>query len=75
MKGLRIIDLSYPIADDMLVYPEMERPVMQWLGKAPYVSFVAEHEILREMAQAGFEAREYWTHGRANSLFLIACRV
>jgi kynurenine formamidase len=33
MKGLRIIDLSYPIADDMLVYPEMERPVMQWLGK------------------------------------------
>lgn len=50
-------------------------PVMQWLGKAPYVSFVAEHEVLREMAQAGFEAREHWTHGRANSLFLIARRV
>jgi kynurenine formamidase len=33
MDGLRIIDLSYPITDDMLVYPEMERPGMQWLGK------------------------------------------
>jgi kynurenine formamidase len=33
MKDLRIIDLSYPISDDMLVYPEMERPVMQWLGR------------------------------------------
>ena len=33
MKELRIIDLSYPISDDMLVYPQMERPAMQWLGK------------------------------------------
>jgi arylformamidase len=33
MSGSQIIDLSYPITDDMLVYPQMERPVMQWLGK------------------------------------------
>lgn len=50
-------------------------PVMQWLGKAPYVSFAREKEVLREVSEAGFEARESWTHGRANSLFLIAGKV
>lgn len=49
--------------------------VMRWLGKAPHVSFAGEKDILREVAQAGFEAREYWTHGRAKSLFLVACKV
>jgi arylformamidase len=29
----RIIDLSYPITDEIQVYPQIERPVMQWLGK------------------------------------------
>jgi len=51
------------------------RPVirlMQWLGKAPYVSFVGAAEMLGEVAAAGFEEQEHWTHGRANSLFLIA---
>ncbi len=33
MKATRIIDLSYPIKEDMLVYPGMERPMFQWLGK------------------------------------------
>ena len=47
-------------------------PVMQWLGKAPYVSFAGAGDVLREVAAAGFEEREHWTHGRANSLFLIA---
>jgi len=49
--------------------------VMQWMGKAPYVSFVGANEVLSEMAAAGFEEREHWTHGRANSLFLIASKV
>jgi arylformamidase len=33
MSSPQIIDLSYPISDDMLVYPQMERPEMHWLGK------------------------------------------
>lgn len=47
-------------------------PLMQWLGKAPYVSFFTAKALLQEMETAGFEAQEHWTHGRANSLFLVA---
>ncbi len=49
-------------------------PVLQWVGKAPYVSFVSAKGMLREVASAGFERQEHWTHGRANSLFLVARR-
>jgi len=48
-------------------------PVMQWLGKAPHVSFLSASGVLQEVAEVGFSEREHWTHGRANSLFLIAC--
>jgi len=47
-------------------------PILQWIGKAPYVSFVKAEQIMREVTAAGFEAEQHWTHGRANSLFLIA---
>lgn len=50
-------------------------PVLQWIGKAPYVSFVGANDVLREVAMAGFEEQEHWAHGRANSLFLIASKV
>ena len=33
MKEGCIIDLSYPIKSDMLVYPGTERPVFQWVGR------------------------------------------
>jgi arylformamidase len=33
MKDIKIIDLSYTIQSDMLVYPGNERPVFQWLGR------------------------------------------
>jgi len=49
-------------------------PVMQWLGKAPYVSFAHEDTVRQEVTSAGFEVTEQWTHGRANSLFLIAMK-
>ena len=49
-------------------------PVLQWVGKAPYVSFVSANDMLDEVAAAGFETQEHWTHGRANSLFLVANR-
>jgi ubiquinone/menaquinone biosynthesis C-methylase UbiE len=50
-------------------------PVLQWIGKAPYVSFVGTKIMLREVASAGFEEREHWIHGRASSLFLVAEKV
>lgn len=46
--------------------------VMQWIGKAPYVGFLGVQQVLQEVAKAGFEAQDHWTHGRANSLFLVA---
>lgn len=33
VKKSRIVDLTYTIKSDMLVYPGMERPVFQWIGK------------------------------------------
>lgn len=50
-------------------------PVMQWLGKAPYVSFLRSQKVLDEVASAGFIEREHWTHGRASNLFLVAEKV
>lgn len=50
-------------------------PVMQWLGKAPYVSFLGVNTVLKEVASAGFAEQEHWTHGRASSLFLVAKKV
>ncbi len=47
-------------------------PLMQWIGKAPYVSFAKADQVLGEVAAVGFQAEEHWTHGRTNSLFLIA---
>jgi ubiquinone/menaquinone biosynthesis C-methylase UbiE len=47
-------------------------PVLQWFGKAPYVSFLRAGRFLDEVDAAGFEALEHWTHGRTNSLFLVA---
>ena len=33
MRGSRIIDLSYTISSDMLVYPDTERPSFQWIRR------------------------------------------
>lgn len=50
-------------------------PVLQWIGKAPYVSFLASNQVVREVVAAGFEDQEHWTHGRTSSLFLVASKV
>jgi kynurenine formamidase len=34
MNRSRIVDLSYPVSSDMLIYPGTERPAFQWLGRA-----------------------------------------
>lgn len=59
---------------DRMGFLRLVIPVLQWIGKAPYVSFAGTSEVLAEVADAGFEVREHWNHGRANSLFLIAYR-
>ncbi len=49
-------------------------PVMQWLGKAPFVNFLKAHDVLAEIETTGFQNKETWTHGKANSLFVVATR-
>ena len=49
-------------------------PVLQWLGKAPYVSFLRAEGVRQELRTAGFHECEHWVHGRANSLFLVASK-
>lgn len=59
---------------DRMWYLRPVVPVLQWIGKAPDVSFLGAHTVLGEITAAGFEEREHWTHGRANSLFLVASK-
>ena len=57
---------------DRMWYLRPVIPLMQWLGKAPHVDFLSAGDFLGEVAAAGFESLDHWTHGRANSLFLLA---
>ena len=65
---------STPCLADRMWFLRPVIPVLQWIGKAPYVSFFAESELLHEMATAGFEEQERFAHGRANSVFMIASK-
>ena len=47
-------------------------PIMQWFGQAPFVNFLKAKRMRAEILGAGFEEVEHWTHGRANSLFMVA---
>jgi arylformamidase len=33
MSAARVVDLTYPITNEMIVYPGFERPAFQWLGR------------------------------------------
>ena len=46
--------------------------VMQWIGKAPYVSFLKSEQVTSEIMDAGFAIEERWNHGRMNTLFMVA---
>jgi len=46
--------------------------VMQCFGKAPYVTFLNDANVLKEIEAVGFDALDHWTHGNSNSLFLVA---
>lgn len=60
---------------DRLWYLRPVIPVLQWVGKAPYVSFLRADAVRKEVEAAGFAEREHWTHGRANTLFLVVEKV
>lgn len=50
-------------------------PVMQLLGKAPFVTALSEHDLTREIAEAGFEIIEsarHGTRGKDARPFLVA---
>ncbi len=49
-------------------------PVLRWLGKAPYVSFIRVNDFMAEISAAGFQVQQHCTHGRANSLFLVCSK-
>jgi cyclopropane fatty-acyl-phospholipid synthase-like methyltransferase len=59
---------------DRMWYLRPVIPVLQWIGKAPYVNFLAANDVLLELADEGFETQEHWTHGRTNSLFAVATK-
>lgn len=47
-------------------------PVMQWIGKAPYVAFIKEAEMIGELENAGFEIVEHYLPKKSPALFIIA---
>ena len=47
-------------------------PVMQWFGRAPHFEFLKAEQVSEEIHNAGFSIKESWSHGKANSLFVIA---
>lgn len=50
-------------------------PVMQFIGKAPYVAYFSAEDLEREIAVAGFEIVECDRHasrGKGTSIFLVA---
>jgi ubiquinone/menaquinone biosynthesis C-methylase UbiE len=57
---------------DRMWYIQPIIPIMQWFGKAPFVNFLRAKRMRAEIIGAGFEDTEHWTHGRANSLFMVA---
>ncbi len=64
-----------PCLSDRMGYLRAVIPVMRWVGMAPPVTFLGASGLEREITAAGFEAQERWTHGKTNSLFLIAKKV
>ncbi|ASP37832.1 SAM-dependent methyltransferase [Bacterioplanes sanyensis] len=46
--------------------------IMQWLNKAPAVSFSKQKDFLAEVSDAGFDIQQQWSHGQANCVFLVA---
>lgn len=53
-------------------------PVMQWIGRAPYVAFFSAEKLEREIVAAGFEILERARHGSRSKdarPFLVARRI
>lgn len=64
-----------PCLNEMSSIVRFGVPVMQLVGKAPYVAFFSAEELEREVAAAGFEIIERGRHGSGRKdprLFLVA---
>ncbi|KFC64661.1 Methyltransferase type 11 [Bosea sp. LC85] len=64
-----------PCLAEMNLFLRLAVPLMQRVGKAPYVSFLSTEELEREIAAAGFEIIEREHHasrGRDARPFLVA---
>lgn len=66
-----------PCLDEMNLLVRIAVPLMQLVGKAPYVSFLGAKELEREITAAGFEIIERERHGSRGKdprPFLVARR-
>lgn len=67
-----------PCLKEMNPFIRMAVPVMQALGKAPYVDFFSAEALEREIAAAGFEIVERARHGSKRKeprIFIVARKV
>ena len=47
-------------------------PIMQLIGKAPFVNAFSTDELRREIEATGFEILELWAPGKTKSVFIVA---
>jgi 2-polyprenyl-3-methyl-5-hydroxy-6-metoxy-1,4-benzoquinol methylase len=46
-------------------------PLMQWVGKAPYVDFITAKELEADFSAAGFRVAENWRPGPKKAIFMV----
>ncbi|QQM30834.1 class I SAM-dependent methyltransferase [Martelella lutilitoris] len=59
---------------DFSFYIKAAIPVMQLIGKAPYVGSFTQEELINEMARAGFSVVHQWRPGKNKATFLVATK-
>ncbi len=59
---------------DFSFYIRAAIPVMQLVGKAPYVGSFTQEGLINEMARAGFSVVHQWRPGKNKATFLVATK-
>lgn len=57
--------------NDGLAFLKYILPVMQWVGKAPYVDFMSAKELEADFTAAGFRVMENWCPGPKKAVFMV----
>ncbi len=47
-------------------------PIMQLVGKAPFIAYLSQDEVRDAMRRAGFSIEKDWAPGKGGSIFLVA---